>query len=196
VTSDEELVRRFCAGDRNAFSELVLRHQDRVYTICLRWMGDRETAEDLAQEVFMAVYRSLPNFRGESKLSTWITRIAVNHCKNHKVHRFRRAYDRHDPIDSPESEDAPPRQIASATPGTDSQLHHSEAGQALERALADLDDSHRSIILLRDIEDLPYEEIADILDLPKGTVKSRLHRARAALAQALSRFLGKDDVLD
>ncbi|MEC7946849.1 MAG: sigma-70 family RNA polymerase sigma factor, partial [Myxococcota bacterium] len=80
--TDEELVRRFDDGDRDAFSELVRRYQDRVFTLCLRWMRDRQVAEEVAQDVFVAVYKALPRFRGDSKFSTWLFRIATNHCKN------------------------------------------------------------------------------------------------------------------
>lgn len=194
--TDEELVRRFKGGDREAFSELVRRYQDRVFTLCLRWLGDREAAEETTQDVFLSLFRSLADFRGESQLSTWIYRIATNHCKNRRMYRLRRAHDRHEPLEGPETEDGPPRQIAFEGPGTDSHLHRSEAEEILSRGLAQLDETHRSILVLRDIEDLSYEEIADILSLPRGTVKSRLHRARAELAKVLGRSVRKSDVME
>lgn len=195
-TSDEELVRRFKAGDREAFSELVRRYQDRVFTLCLRWAGDAASAEDTAQEVFLSLYKSLADFRGDAKLSTWIYRVATNHCKNRRIYHLRRAADRHESIDTPEREDAPVRQFADEKAGTDLGLHRSEAEVILQNALASLDETHRSIIILRDIEDLSYEEIADILELPRGTVKSRLHRARADLARVLGRVIGPKDVFE
>ncbi len=194
--ADEELVRRFCEGDREAFSLLVTRYQDRVFTICLRWLGEREAAEEVAQEVFLAVYRSLPNFRGDSKFSTWIFRIAVNHCKNRRSYSRRRASDRHEPLEGLGGDDAPPRELPHPGPGTDEALHRSEAGKLVLEALEELDESHRAIVILRDVDGLAYEEIADILELARGTVKSRLHRARAQLARSLSRFIGKDDIFD
>lgn len=194
--SDEELIRRFKGGDQEAFSELVRRYQDRIYTLCLRWLGEREQAEETTQDIFLALYRSLGDFRGESKFSTWIFRVATNHCKNRRLYRARRAHGRHEPLEGPENPDAPPRQIASEGPGTDARVTRSEAEDLLERALAQLDEGHRSILILRDIEDLPYEEIADILSVPRGTVKSRLHRARADLARVLGRMIGPSDVLD
>lgn len=196
ATTDDELVRRFKGGDLTAFSEIVKRYQDRVFTLCLRWLGEREAAEETTQDVFLALYRSLHEFRGESQLSTWIFRVATNHCKNRRMYRIRRAHDRHEPLDAPGTEDAPPRQIPDAGPGTDAGLHRSEAEEILAKGLAQLDETHRSILVLRDIEDLSYEEIADILSLPRGTVKSRLHRARAELARVLGRWLGPGDVLD
>lgn len=194
--SDDEIVRRFRDGDQRAFSELVRRYQDRVYTVCLRWLGDPAVAEEVAQDVFMALYRSLGEFRGESQLSTWIFRVAVNHCKNRRLYRMRRAWDRHEPLEGLNTDEGPSRQIPSEGPGTDAARHRSEAGEILSDALAQLDEAQRSIIVLRDIEDLPYEEIADILDLPRGTVKSRLHRARAELARVLSRVLRPEDLND
>lgn len=194
--TDEELVRRFKGGDLDAFSELVKRYQDRVFTLCLRWLGEREAAEETTQDVFLALYRSLHEFRGESQLSTWIFRVATNHCKNRRMYRARRAHDRHEPLEGQETDDAPPRQIPDQGPGTDAPLHRSEAEEILNRGLAALDETHRSILVLRDIEDLSYEEIADILSLPRGTVKSRLHRARAELARVLGRWLSPGDVLD
>ena len=194
---DEELVRRFQTGDRAAFSDLVRRYQDRVYTLSLRWMGEQEIAEEVAQDVFVALYRSLDGFRGEARLSTWIFRVTVNHCKNRRLYRRRRHMDQHEPLKGTRPEDeGPGRQIADEGPGTDQRVHRSEAERILQEALERLDESHRTILVLRDVEDLPYEEIAQILDLPRGTVKSRLHRARAELARVLARVVGPEDVFE
>jgi len=194
--TDEELVRRFNDGDREAYSELVRRYQDRIFTLCVRWMRDRQVAEEVSQDVFIAVYRALPRFRGEARFSTWIFRVATNHCKNRRLYRQRRHSDRHEPLEGTPRDDGPARQLPSTAPGTDRNTMRSEAERILQDALDTLDESHRSIIILRDIEDLPYEEIAEILDLPRGTVKSRLHRARAQLARALSRHIDKEDVFE
>ena len=195
--TDNDLVRRFKSGDRDAFSEIVLRYQHRVFTMCVRWLGDRGVAEEVAQDVFLNLFRHLAEFRGESSLSTFIFRVTVNHCKNKRLYQHRRAHDRHDSIDANPGNDPdlpPPKQLADQGPGTDRSIHRSEAERILEQALGQLDDSQRAILLLRDVEDLPYEEIADILALPKGTVKSRLHRARAELARVLSQFVDDDDL--
>ena len=194
--TDEELVRRFNDGDREAFAELVRRYQDRIFTLCLRWMRDRQVAEEVAQDVFIAVYKALGRFRGEAKFSTWIFRVATNHCKNRRLYRQRRHSDKHEPLEGTPREDGPSRQLPSTRPGTDRRAMRSEAERILQDALDTLDEGHRTIIILRDIEDLPYEEIADILELPRGTVKSRLHRARAQLARALSRHIDKEDVFE
>lgn len=195
--TDEVLVRRVKRGDQAAFGLLVSRYQDRVYSQCLRWMGDPRIAEEVAQDVFLAVYRAIPRFRGEARFSTWIFRITVNHCKNRRLYRKRRHTDRHEPLEgTPREDEGPSRQIPDEGPGTDRGTQQSEAGQILHVALASLEESQRTIILLRDIQDLSYDEIAQILDLPKGTVKSRLHRARQELARVVSRTHGKADVFD
>jgi RNA polymerase sigma-70 factor (ECF subfamily) len=195
--TDDELVRRFRSGEVSAYSDLVMRYQDRVFAQCLRWMGDPRIAEEVAQDVFLAIYRALPRFRGESRVSTWIFRITVNHCKNRRLYRSRRKFEAHEPLEGiSRDEDGPARQIPAQGPGTDQGSHRSEAEEILHEALARLDEDQRTIILLRDIQDLSYEEISEILDLPRGTVKSRLHRARAELARLVSRNIGTDDVFD
>ncbi len=194
---DEALVQRFQGGDTGAFSDIVTRYQDRVFTLSLRWMGDREVAEEVAQDVFIALYRSLDRFRGESRLSTWIFRVTVNHCKNRRLYRKRRKMERHEPLEGTRADDdLPARELPHQGPGTDRGVHVSEAGRILQDALDRLDESHRTILVLRDVEDLPYEEIAEILELPKGTVKSRLHRARAELARTLARIARPEDIFE
>ena len=195
--ADAELVQRFQSGDRRAFDQIVVRYQARIYSLCLRWLGDPSGAEEQAQDVFVAAFRALGAFRNECSLSTWLFRIAVNHCRNARLCRMRRAYGRHEAIDAPrDDDDGPMRQVADEdAPLADHGIHRSEAGVLVQAALAELDDDHRQILILRDVEDLAYEEIADILDLPRGTVKSRIHRARAELAQKLARRVRAADVL-
>lgn len=194
--TDAELVERFREGDRAAFNEIVQRYQDRVYSLCWRWLGDAETAEEIAQDVFLALFRSLGGFRGESRLSTFIFRVAVNHCKNRRLHRSRRAWGRHDALGPAADPDQPEREIADdANRPPDHGVDMREAESLVTEALAVLDEDHRQIVLLRDVEDLSYDEIAEILDLPRGTVKSRLHRARAELATVLARRVRAKDVL-
>jgi RNA polymerase sigma-70 factor (ECF subfamily) len=191
---DEELIRRFKGGDRDAFAEIVRRYEDRVFTLCFRWLGEAQVAEETAQEVFIALFRSLPAFRGDAMLSTFVWRVAVNHCKNRRLYRKRRHEGEHEPIDTPVAEDRPVRQLAAENPEPEAGLFREEASRLVQAALDMLDEETRQIILLRDVEDLPYEEIADILELPRGTVKSRLHRARAQLAAVLSRRIAPEDV--
>jgi RNA polymerase sigma-70 factor (ECF subfamily) len=193
-TSDEVLVQRFKNGDRSAFSELVDRHQHRVYSLCYRWMGNQQAAEEVAQDVFVSLFRSLDRFRGDAKFSTWLYRVTVNHCKNQKLYRNRRAHGRHESLDSA-PEDGFVRQIESGDRGADVGIHKSEAERALQSGLDALEEDHRQIILLRDLEDLSYDEISSLLNVAKGTVKSRLHRARTELARQLSLRMTAADVL-
>lgn len=192
--SDTDLVERFKGGDRQAFHEIVLRYQDRVYTLCYRWLGDAPTAEETAQDVFLALFRNLGGFRGDARLSTWIFKVTLNHCKNKRLHRSRRGWGRTESLGPRPEEEGPERQIADDGPGADHGTDTREARALVSAALDRLDDDHRQILLLRDVEDLSYEEIADILELPRGTVKSRIHRARAELAAILARKIGPEDV--
>lgn len=195
--SDAELVQQFKEGDRAAYEEIVRRYQDRVYTLSLRWMRDEQIAREVSQDAFLALYRALPNFRGDAKLSTWIYRVVVNHCKNRKLYRRRRKTDHHEPLEGKRAadDDGPSRQLPHQGPATDSMLHRSEAEQLVHEALEKLDEEQRAIIVMRDLEDLDYAEIAEILGLARGTVKSRLHRARSQLARVLSRRIDKRDVI-
>lgn len=195
--SDAELVGRFKEGDRDAYAEIVRRYQDRVYALCFRWMRDREVAEEVAQDVFLALFKSLTRFRGDAQLSTWIYRVVINHCKNRRLYRKRRKMDHHEALEGParEADDGRERQIPDVGPGADAPLHAKEATHLVNEALAQLDEEQRHIIVLRDVQDLSYEEVADILGLARGTVKSRLHRARGSLARILSRTISKEDVV-
>jgi len=193
--TDQELVRRVQQGDSAAFGELVSRYQDRIYTVCLRQLGDRVLAEEVAQDVFFSAFRAIGNFRGEARLSTWLFRIAINQCKNKRLYNHRRAHGRHEPLEGEPHPDRPARELAHPDRGPDAGVHRSEAERIVAEALQELDPEYRSIIILRDVEDLAYEDIADALDIAKGTVKSRLHRARTQLARLLSRNLKPEDIL-
>ncbi len=191
--ADAELVRRIRLGEREAFGELVRRYQDGIYTLCLRWLGDSAVAEEIAQDTFVAAYRAMDRFRGEAKLSTWLYSIAINRCKNRLDHDKRRARERHESLDvDPDRV----RELTSKGPKTDSRTHRSEAMRLLQAALDELEAPFRTVVVLRDIQDMAYEEIAALLDLPIGTVKSRIHRARLDLARLLAGKIGPEDVLD
>jgi RNA polymerase sigma-70 factor (ECF subfamily) len=195
--TDTELVERFKGGDRSAFNLIVSRYQHRVYTLAIRWMGNEQIASEVSQDVFLALFRSLHNFRGDSQLSTWIYRVVINHCKNRKLYRRRRHTDRHEPLegDRQDDDEGPKRQIAGDGPAPDAGVHQSEAELIIRNALEQLPEDQRQIIVLRDVEDLAYEEISELMGLPRGTVKSRLHRARAHLAKILNRSIDKEDVV-
>jgi RNA polymerase sigma-70 factor (ECF subfamily) len=183
---------RLRARDERAFQELVADFGDRVFSLVLRMVGDRAEAEDIAQEVFVTVWKSIETYRAEAKLSTWVLRIAANHAKNRIKYLARRATDRGGLDEAPESALADlgkaPAQSHVGSP--EAALEAAERGNALERAIGSLDEDHRLVLVLRDIEELAYEEICEITGLPEGTVKSRIHRARLALKERLGKEPG------
>jgi len=160
-------------------------------------MGNEQIASEVTQDVFIALFRSLKNFRGDAKLSTWIYRVVINHCKNRRLYRRRRKMDRHEPLEGERDSDGdgPKRQLEGHEPSPEAALHQTDAERLIRSALEQLPEEQRAIVVMRDIEDLSYEEIGEILDLPRGTVKSRLHRARAQLAKILGRSVSTTDVL-
>jgi RNA polymerase sigma-70 factor (ECF subfamily) len=169
--TDREYVRRSQAGDRDAFSQLVRRYQDRLYRFLLRLINSREEALELTQDTFIQAWQALPDWRPDAEFRTWLFRIGSNAAmdclRRRKVVEFV-------PID--DDYDAP-----SGTAGPEAQLQTKQRLQALEVALGRLPPDHREIVLLRDIEDMSYSEIGAVLSLNEGTVKSRLARAREAL---------------
>lgn len=188
MPDDPRFLRRLQERDEKAFDELVRRHQGRVFGIAYRLLDNRAEAEDVSQEIFVRVFGAIGSFRGESSLSTWIYRIAVNQCRTRRTHLIRRRVDRTRQYEEVAEGPAPPRASAATRPDVIAEGNEMEA--AVRRALADLDDEWREILVLRDVEGLDYEEIAQILGHPMGTVKSRLHRARLALQQKLAPYLG------
>jgi RNA polymerase sigma-70 factor (ECF subfamily) len=169
-SSDSRLVKRAARGDRAAFDELVVRHRDRVWAIALRMCRDRDDAEDVLQETFIAAWRALDRFGGRSEVTTWLYRIAVN--KSHDVIAKRRASTTLDELNEPASPVDAGEQRARQ--------------QAIERALQTLTPEFRAIAVLCDILGLTPAEAAEILEIPDGTAKSRLFRARGELARALA----------
>ena len=175
-----EFVTRLRAGDRRAFEDLVRTQQHRVYGLALRMLGNAAEAQDVAQEVFIRAHRGLAEFRGDAQISTWLYTIASRLCLNRLAGSERRLA-RH-------GEEALAK-LADTGPGPDQALERGELEEALHRAIAELGEERRVVVVLRDVEGLAYEEIAEILELPVGTVRSRLHRARLDLKEKLERFL-------
>ena len=174
---DEELVRRFLLGDTDAFERLVEQHRQRVYNLCLRVLGDPEDAADAVQDTFLSVLTKLRQFRGDAAFTTWMHRIAVNACydltrKRRRQPLLRLAGDQ----DLPEPELGPP------VPDHAEELAGTRDAVA---ALRQVPEEFRVALVLADLHDMAYEQIAKILDVPIGTVKSRVHRGRVALALAM-----------
>jgi len=179
--------------DERAFNRLVLRYQDRVYSLCLRFLASEEEARDVAQEVFVTVFQKIHLFRGDSKLSTWIFRVATNHAKN-RIKYLSRRHDRdHDGFDDMPVQPSSGR-LSSNVPQPDQQVEGKLLEDFLQRALADLDADQRAVVILRDIQGLTYEDIVDVTGLNLGTVKSRLHRGRLRLKEALDAWYAGRDV--
>jgi RNA polymerase sigma-70 factor, ECF subfamily len=172
---------RLRAGEAQAFEDMVKSYQHRVYGVALRMMGDRAEAEEVAQETFLRAHRALAEFRGDARLSTWLYAIASRLCLNRLASgETRMARRRSDAIDA-----LPGR--AGDEPGGD--LERDEREVALHRAIAELPEERRMVVVLRDLEGLSYDEIAAALGLEPGTVRSRLHRARLDLKEKLERYL-------
>ena len=170
---DGELVRRFLAGDAGAATELIARHERRVYAVCLRVFGNPDDAADAAQDALLAMIRKLDGFRGEAAFTTWLYRVAMNVCYDHLRRAKRRPVLRRD-------DDAP-----APEPALDDHADAVAGAHDVAAALEQVPEDFRVAIVLADVHDLPYDEIAKVLDLPLGTVKSRVHRGRIALAKAL-----------
>lgn len=173
-------------GDEGALRALIGRYQDRIYAFCLRMVGEPTEAEDLAQDVFVTLYRHASGFRGDSRVSTWLYRIAKNQALNRLKYLDRRGRGARTSLQSL-NEDL-------VDPGRGPELTH--AGRQLMRkvqeALDGLEPDFRAVVVLRDLEGLAYDEISEITGLPRGTVKSRIHRGRSALASRLERWM-KDE---
>ena len=175
---DEELVQLLQHGQREAFTTLISKWQDRIFTFCYRQLGESALAEEAAQDVFVKVYTSIHSFRKESKFSTWLYRIATNHCINLNNRHHRRQRDHHQSFD--EMHNQPAEQHTPLQ-----QLERKDFEHQLQLALHQLPEEHRVLLILRDIQDCSYEEIAEITQLNIGTIKSRIHRGRHNLRQIL-----------
>jgi RNA polymerase sigma-70 factor, ECF subfamily len=192
--SERRFIERLVAHDERAFNELVERYQTRVYHLVYRMLGRQDEAEDMTQEVFVQVFKAIGQFRGECKLSTWVYRVTSNLCKNRLKYLSRRHDGAQDELEAV-AERAPLSQGKGVTFGDVARPDHMVEGYQVEsivqRCLAEIEPEFREVLVLRDIEDLSYEEIAEITGVADGTVKSRIHRARAALKAKVERAHGE-----
>ncbi|HEY3819035.1 MAG TPA: sigma-70 family RNA polymerase sigma factor [Polyangiaceae bacterium] len=191
---EARLVERLVARDERAFNALVKAYERRVFALVLRMIGNRAEAEDLAQEVFVQVFKAVGSFRGESKLSTWIYRIAINLCKNRTKYLKVRHAGEQDELEALQ-ERVPMGQATHSNVAQIDRPDEMMAGKQVEhivqQAILQLEPTFRECLVLRDVEELSYEEIGAITGLPEGTVKSRIHRARAQLKELVERALGE-----
>lgn len=169
------LISRARGGDREAFGELVEQYRDNVYRLAYRMCGNAYDADEAAQEAFVAAWRALPNFRGDAKFSTWLYRLTTNAA----IDVIRREK-RHQTVGDGEM-----MELADDADSPQETVERTEQQEAVQKALSTLSEEYREVLLLRYMEELDYAEIAEVLQLPSGTVKSRINRAKAALKTAL-----------
>lgn len=181
--TEQELVARAKAGDQSAFEQLVLDNQNKVYSLALRMVNDREEAADLAQEAFLKAWQGLPSFQGDSSFSTWVYRLATNVCIDFLRKQKRRR--EVEPALSLNDEESGWTEPADWDQDPQRHLERAERGQALARGLEALPDHHRQVLVLRELSGLSYQEIGQALGLDIGTVKSRIARSRLALRKIL-----------
>jgi RNA polymerase sigma-70 factor (ECF subfamily) len=185
--NDQQLVQRVQKGDKSAFDLLVLKYQHRVLKLVGRFVSDPAEAEDVAQEAFIKAYRALPAFRGDSAFYTWLYRIAINTAKNALVSNRRRPVDFDLDMQDPDQYERHARLKEADTP--EGVLLTEEIRVVVEKALEQLPEDLRTAIVLRELEGLSYEEIAEAMDCPVGTVRSRIFRAREAIDKKLKPLL-------
>ena len=193
--SDQQLVERVQAGDKRAFDLLVLKYQAKILALVSRYVQDSHEVQDVTQEAFIKAYRALPRFRGDAAFYTWLYRIAINTAKNHLVSRSRRP-----PGSDVEIEDAEYYESGGALrdqENPENQLFRAELEKVVNTAIKELPDDLRAAVTLREFDGLSYEDIADIMDCPVGTVRSRIFRAREAIDTRVQAQLdGRDPYKD
>lgn len=196
--TDKELVKRVQKGDLAAFDMLFSRYQTKIVNLISRYVRDSEEVQDVAQEAFIKAYRALPRFRGDSAFYTWLYRIAINTAKNHLVARSRRPPSVDVDVDDADFRDDADMLRESEDP--ESALARDQLRATIDTALQDLPDDLRSALTLREFDGLSYEQIAQVLDCPVGTVRSRIFRAREFVDQRIDPLMqgqesGDDEAL-
>ena len=188
---DEDLVLRVQRGDKSAFDFLVIKYQHKIIQLVNRYVKDPSEAQDVAQEAFIKAYRALGNFRGDSAFYTWLYRIAINTAKNYLVSRSRRSADYQVDIQDAEALENAPQLQGMGTP--ERLLLNQEIIDTIKTAIDKLPEEMRTAIMLREFEGMSYEEIAEAMDCPVGTVRSRIFRAREAIDNKLNPLLEHGD---
>lgn len=187
----KEVIEGCKAGDENAFSEIVLTYQKKVFNIAFRMLGNREEAKELSQEVFLSVLGAIQNLQDELKFEPWLTQIALNHCRNRWKYLKRRRYFKteslNDPIETENGEVE--RAIYDPSGNPETLFEKKMIRQLVQNGLMRLKEDQRELIVLRDLQGYSYEELGQLFSLPEGTVKSRLHRARMDLKGILERSM-------
>ncbi|HWO41941.1 MAG TPA: sigma-70 family RNA polymerase sigma factor [Candidatus Eisenbacteria bacterium] len=178
--SDRECIERLQQGETGAFEILVRRHQKTIFNLVYRLLGDYDEAAEIAQEAFLSAYKSVAQFRGDANFSTWLYRIAINHASTRRKNLVS-AQQRNVPLETTDP-------IDERRPDPADSLERKEIQERVQKALNTLEPNDAAIILLRDMQDMPYDEVARMLELPVGTVKSRLYRARQALKSRLAPY--------
>ncbi len=184
---DKELVQRVQQGDKSAYDLLVIKYQHKIVQLVNRFVKDPSEAQDVAQEAFIKAYRALGNFRGDSAFYTWLYRIAINTAKNYLVSRSRRYSDFEVDVQDAEQVENAPQLKGMETP--DNVLMNEQIVLVIKSAIEKLPEEMRTAIMLREFEGMSYEEIAQAMDCPVGTVRSRIFRAREAIDKKLSPLL-------
>ncbi len=187
---DKEIIGKFLEGDIAYFDKLVLKYKQMVFNVCLKMLGDYDEALEVTQDIFLKVYESLKNFRFEAKFSTYLYKITLNSCRS-RLKALRRRKLEYFSIDEPleTAEGKLKREFESSCPNPKKVLEEKEKQSLVIKALFSLNPEYKEIIILRDIEGLEYKEIAKILNIDLGTVKSRLNRARNILKEKLEKIL-------
>lgn len=182
-TTDAELVKRVQAGDKRAFDILVLKYQSRIINLISRYVSDHHAAMDVAQEAFIKAYKGLKNFRGDSAFYTWMYRIAINTAKNHLASTGRKMPEY--AVDAQEAEQFEGESGLKEYASPERVLMSEEIKETVHRAIEALPEDLKAAITLRELEGMSYEEIAEVMDCPIGTVRSRIFRAREAIDKRL-----------
>ncbi len=185
--SDQALVERAQRGDKRAFDMLVRKYQQRIMKVLSRYVRDPMEVQDLAQETFIKAYRALPRFRGDSAFYTWLYRIAINTAKNHIVSQGRRPPQ--SDIDATEAETYEGESALKEYASPEREVLRDEIKETVFRAIDELPEDLKTAITLRELEGMSYEEIADAMECPIGTVRSRIFRAREAIDKKLRPLL-------